>query len=370
MSNETNYNTEQLIAYLKTKHHPQLEELSKFIIQTSTSETRSTTSAHLYKNILKGIFITCFTLFISVIGHFSSINNIDPEHITPLYIAIGSLLTFSALTTKDYQTLNIVQLLMGKIILSIAWDPLFDNFWNFTLGLLLSTIISYPLYPSYLERFLSSLSVLISVSIAICIHHRNDIDQLSYLFSLYFLFQLIVFLFLLISPTTKHRHSPILYALSISLCILILGHFILNHTPNLNYFFKISTISSHSITEFALVFGLIALIISINYTRKQLKTISTALGCFGAILLGILSVKGALLSLIFIIGGRYKRQKMLTLIGINLLPIFLFNYYYDLKTTLLQKSILLIGSGFLLLAGGIYLNLKETDKDILLCEQK
>ena len=46
------------------------------------------------------------------------------------------------------------------------------------------------------------------------------------------------------------------------------------------------------------------------------------------------------------------------------MPVFLFYYYYNLEVSLLVKSLILIGSGMVLLVGSFYMQYKGWSKGV------
>ena len=66
--------------------------------------------------------------------------------------------------------------------------------------------------------------------------------------------------------------------------------------------------------------------------------------------LGILSAPGVLASLGATLLGHLERDAVLKRLGLLFLPVYLASFYYSLDTTLLVKSLILIGSGLILWA--------------------
>ena len=75
----------------------------------------------------------------------------------------------------------------------------------------------------------------------------------------------------------------------------------------------------------------------------------------GVTLLGVFSAPGVLLSLGLMVLGYATHERLITLFGILLLPLVIFNYYYSLNVSLMEKSLILIGTGAVLIIGRMYL---------------
>ena len=65
-------------------------------------------------------------------------------------------------------------------------------------------------------------------------------------------------------------------------------------------------------------------------------------------MLGIISVPGVLASIGATLLGHLERDYVLKRLGLLFLPVYIASFYYSLNTTLLIKSLVLIGSGLVL----------------------
>ena len=70
----------------------------------------------------------------------------------------------------------------------------------------------------------------------------------------------------------------------------------------------------------------------------------------GTVVLGIVSVPGVLASIGLTLLGHLERDNVLKRLGLLFLPVYIASFYYSLETTLLFKSLALIGSGLVLWA--------------------
>ena len=118
------------------------------------------------------------------------------------------------------------------------------------------------------------------------------------------------------------------------------------------------------LTNIVVTIGLIALFAWVAKGRNKLKTEPLLLACIGALLLGIISAPSILFAIALMVLGYAKHEKKLTIIGGLLMPVFLFYYYYNLEVSLLVKSLILIGSGMVLLVGSFYMQYKGWSKGV------
>ncbi len=235
---------------------------------------------------------------------------------------------------------------------TIAWDQ------AVTLALLLLTVATYFLYPVSIDRFLSSLATLLFLFMSL-------IDPVSYsgilpwILNLFFLLQLVLATFLFLHPRVKKVYIPLAYAIICSLASIIIYFSLVSHlyygvhTLNFNLFF-INILLTISLTaSMAWVVGDYKTLI-----KEPLRAIA-----LGIILLGAIAQPGILLGLCFMTVGYARYEKALLLLGMILVPVFLFFYYYNLDLNFLTKSVTLIGSGMLFLAARAYLSLQKLDQE-------
>lgn len=240
----------------------------------------------------------------------------------------------------------------GKSLLLFGLSKLFNSEWTISWVLLIMTISTYFVYKLSIDRFLSSFAFLFSVLVNIVNSTNLDSDT-TILFIGFFLIQLTVALFLIISPRVKHPYLPIAYALIFSLCSCVI--FIVSQ----RLFFisyHLNVVVINQVVNWMLVAALIFLILWIN--KFQIKSTNIVLALIGSIVLGFISAPGIILAILLMIIGYAKHEKLLIVLAGLLLPVFLFYFYYSLNVTLLQKSIILITSGVLLLAARFYLQFK------------
>jgi Domain of unknown function (DUF4401) len=254
---------------------------------------------------------------------------------------------------------------VGKALFVIGFATIFggqDSNWGVTLAALIVTLATYNIYQLSIDRYLSSIAILTSVVVNIISINSDDKDYCLLAFNLFLANQLLIAALLFTYPKIKRQYTPIAYALASSivlsvLCIELipmLSTEAISFSPYLNTYLFSKTLFT---------IALIGLIIWAAGGVGKLKTEPVLIAVIGAILLGIFSTSGVILSICFMILGYGKHDKLLLLLGILLNPIFICLYYYNLKLTLMAKSWVLIASGFILLAGKSYLKLKGMDKE-------
>ncbi|WP_419904822.1 DUF4401 domain-containing protein [Kiloniella sp.] len=249
----------------------------------------------------------------------------------------------------------------GKLLFIFGIAELLDgDGWGINLAALMITALTYPMYRLSIERFLSCTGVLVSVLLNILWNDNLGLSK-DILYNSFFAIQLGLAAFLLINPRTRPGMAPLAQALVVSLCISVL--FLSSHAEF--GYLDDRVVIAPVIVNILLATALIALMVWAVGGLDKLKREPILLGITGAILLGLLSVPGVILAIGLMIFGYARHDRLYTLLGALLLPVFLCLYYYNLDITLLQKSGILISSGVILLAGKFYLKLKGWDQNPL-----
>ena len=251
----------------------------------------------------------------------------------------------------------------GKLCLVYEFSGFLDSSQNVTLGLLFVTALTYPIYRLWIDRFVFSFALLLSILVTILFNWDND-DVYTLLFNGFFLLQVTSLALLLTNRKFGYNYDPLFYAIIFSLYITV----IFLASPSQIYASDFIQFIHPIFVNITLTLGLIALFIWILGGVKQVKTERFLLASVGTILLGIISAPGILLTIGMMVLGYAKYNRVLTAIGSSLMPTFLFLYYYNLDISLLQKSGVLISSGILLLAGRFYFNYRGWDKEAIPCE--
>ena len=266
---------------------------------------------------------------------------------------------------------SLALMIVGKIsaVIAISINITVDNEltypWMISLGLFIVTGITHRVYQVAIERFLFSFATLFSILVNILWNEETK-GLREVLFNGFFLLQFAIVAILLTNSRINRDFIPITYALVFSLCVSVL--FLSAHAEFRNW--QEEGLIHPIFINFVLTGGLITLFAWAAGGKEKLKTEPLMIASLGAVLLGLISAPGILLTIGLMVIGYAKHEKRLITTGALLMPIFIWIYYYNLDISLLQKSGVLIGSGILLLAGRFYLRYQGWDERGTSCVPK
>ncbi|WP_250296319.1 DUF4401 domain-containing protein [Wolbachia endosymbiont of Oedothorax gibbosus] len=355
MSNK--YNAAHLLQQLNSKGFAIDNGLSDFIISQQKEK-----ELPIYLRVVIGIgaFIisVCFICFLSA----ASIIDFANEKgliIWGMVFVAGAIGLQKIADHNDmikhsfYMQLSFALMVVGKTIFVYGFGEMLNSCWGITLALLIIVSITYHIYRISIDRFLSSFAVLFSILINIYIIVNKDGGSIDLLLNSFFLFQLASAAILLTHGKIKRDYIPISYAFVFSLCATVLyldcAELVNSQHKELIY---------PGFIKMALASGLIALFGWAAGSIEKLKHGPLILASIGAVILGLISNSGILLTIGLMVLGYSKHEKLLIIAGALFMPVFLFLYYYTLNISLMEKSYILIGSGIVLLAGRFYLRNK------------
>ena len=142
---------------------------------------------------------------------------------------------------------------------------------------------------------------------------------------------------------------PVLYALVLSLmgfAVYVMAHAQFETMEAINtYLFTITMMLGLAFTAYQ---------IAARYSVQRRPVMILTYGLI--VLLGFLNIAAIYVAITLMLVGHALRQRLMAWLGILLLPLSLFIYYYSVDVTLLQKSLLLISSGAVLLGVWAYLS--------------
>lgn len=248
----------------------------------------------------------------------------------------------------------------GKTLFVIGLAQSFkpNEQWGMTVATLLVTLATYSIYRMSIDRFLSVFAVLASLFFNL-VYERSGLGASEILLNAFFITQLGIAAILMTSGKIKREYLPLAYAFICSLCLAVtffavqskIGHWSQHH----NF--------SPAIVNVSLTAAIITLIGWAAGGVERLKSESLGMASLGAVLLGAISAPGILLSIGLMTLGYAKHERLLLLLGGLLFPLFLFFYYYNLDSSLMTKSGILVASGGLILTGRAYMRYRGFDRE-------
>lgn len=243
----------------------------------------------------------------------------------------------------------------GKMLLVFGFHGFFDTGWAVSLGALIVTAATYHVFRMSIDRFLSSFVVLLSVLFNIVWSDDfllRDATMREPLLVGFFGLLLAAAAVLLTHGRIGRDYMPLAYATALSLCATVLYPLSYGAISGPWGFDRMHPLFANAF----LAGGLIALFAWVAGSVDTLKRPPMLLASLGAVLLGLISASGAMLSIGLMIVGYARHDKPLLVLGTLLMPAFLWLYYYGLDVSLLAKSLILTASGIVLLAGRVYMS--------------
>lgn len=121
-----------------------------------------------------------------------------------------------------------------------------------------------------------------------------------------------------------------------------------------------------SVIQVAAEIWLIAWLMSAGQRRNPTLILLSAIAC---VVIGILSAPGVLAAVGILLLGHLERDNLLRSLGLLFLPVYLVMFYYDLNTSLLLKSGMLVGSGLMLWLACMFARRQLTQSEPLTVEE-
>nr|WP_255490880.1 DUF4401 domain-containing protein [Spartinivicinus marinus] len=253
--------------------------------------------------------------------------------------------------------LSFVAMAMGKTLFVLGVGIATESAWGVTCAILIITLITYSVYRISIDRFLSSFAVLASV-MANIFWDKDLVSVREIVFNVFLFLQLLIAALLLCYEKVKRSLIPLSYAFVFSIIWAIL---ILMDTSQFGYRNEQELISI-MLPSCMLSISLIACMGWVAGSFSMLKSVPMVLATLVVIIIGFLSIPGVTLSILLLVLGYAKHENILSVTGVLFLPYCLVVFYYNLDITLLHKSVLLILSGLVLLAGRFCITYQGWDK--------
>ena len=353
------YKASEIVEELQKQGLIKDETISDFIITN-----HQTKELPLYLRALIGIGTFIASLLFLAFLYFSKLVSFNDEmalmilglSFIALAIVLQQLSKYKKMIAHTFfMQYSFTAIAIGRFSFVYGFSKYLDSKWGITFALLAITFITYSIYKISIDRFLSTLAVLISISFDLFFY--NDLNQYeNFMQTLFFICLIVGAGFLLTYGKLKPAYIPLAYAFVFSICFIIFLIQI-DFTPNykkwqfsLNYGNAILTMAL--IAAIAWAFGRI----------KALKSEAFIFSSLGAVILGIFTTSPIILSITLMIFGYAKHDKILLTLGSLFLAAFLCHYYYSLELTLLYKSAILCASGALLLLARLYIHYRGWNK--------
>lgn len=256
------------------------------------------------------------------------------------------------------QQISLIFMGTGKIL--VIWGGVellpFSELWNIVIILFILTAGTYQYFGSSVDRFLSALIALISVQIAIATEIRGDLYIQELWLTLYFIAQVLFVQFLSTGNRRKAMLVPLYYAGIFSLANIVL---LLSASSVVSETFGLTIAYNVYIIGGSLAGIFLYLIYQASNRFNSLNSGQLPLIVTGLVILALLPAPGVLFALVLLFLGYKDFNKNITIIGLGFLAYFIINYYYNLDFSLLIKSLILMGSGLLLLSGHMIMQFKK-----------
>nr|WP_321458255.1 DUF4401 domain-containing protein [uncultured Cohaesibacter sp.] len=363
----------QWLSYLRQSGQAEKHQLAEIGRDILVIKTRQSEEVPIYLRALSAIgAVISGALFLYLLFLFGlfGIDKISLSINGLVFIALSALLHARGLRKENlgrdfYIQLALTLLQVGKFALvaglvQVIQDA-FDISWIWTLSVILGLVmvISYFAFPSRIERFVSAFSFLFSLWVCLLIESPKSMELL------FFDFLLVAHLLLLAAflrwPIVRQRLTSFYDALLISLCLaigLIESFISVGHPSWLDMPSQMQALMGFGYqwsVQISLAVALIILIFWVSGGKGAMAREPILISVVGIVALALLSDGGILLALGLMILGFATHRPGQTVLGLMFALVFGFLYYYMLDLTLMQKAIILVASGLILLLGSGYI---------------
>ncbi|MBI2791846.1 MAG: DUF4401 domain-containing protein [Gammaproteobacteria bacterium] len=250
-------------------------------------------------------------------------------------------------------------MIAGKVLFVIGFAKLskygiisLQKEWFYSIALLIVTVPIYIIFPLKVDRFISSLALILSILFnTLTLYATNQ-----YFFAYYLL--LIISTWFLFTWRKKSLHwTPFTYASTLGLCACA--------------FYLASPFSSHLQNEVVNIFyfniplglALLMLCLSLGSSKYYFMQLSTLAAGIGIVILTLISTPGIILSLGLLVLSYAKHERALFVLASIFLCLFLIHFYYSLPHTLEYKAAILVASGTALLASRMIMKQMKWDSE-------
>lgn len=314
-------------------------------------DKQPTTGVAWYQHLLLavGVFVAfvCFLLLLTVSDFFNQTSLAQSVWaVFFILTAIGFYHHVVAAQSREERT-SAVFVTQASFVLIIAGQGLllfqlpdylnFTHLWQLTLLTALLAAVTFPLYPVVLSRVISVSAVLFLLLYAL------PFSMTPVFFAL--LVGMVVLSFSLrLSAWRYLRYACIMVIfLRLTLPLSASGHIVFFNSPY-------QEINPYPLYFPSLIIAVILCACILYLAAKQRRYYGIWLLCITVLVLSYFLPATLFFALLLMLLGYATHDKVITGLGLLLLPYYLFEYYYNLQRSLLDKSLLLMASGSVLLS--------------------
>lgn len=365
-------NGEEYLLYLQDQKLIDAHEVN--LVKKSIINNAKQPGLPFYFHLLAGVgtLISTFCLY-AILYLFGFISLMNTEGFLAwgiVFIVLAILIYFQFRNNKSLvQKSFLIQfsfalMLVGKVFIIIYSLYHLQNYfkfhstWIYSGVLLILTGLTFFLYKIAAERFLGCFFLFLSIAYNIpntAVFQHYDV----YILEGYILLQAILASILFVHPRIKNDFIPIAYAYVLSIATTLIFYDFIITSWVMDKYISLNIIQY----GFAILFIWSMFWASGERTiGAYFKNIHLILASLFVVLLSYLTAPGIIFSIFLIVLGYACQRRFLWLLGVFLMPIYLFFYYYNLHVTLLDKSIIMFSSGLVLLIGALYIRICKLDK--------
>ncbi|MEZ0261624.1 MAG: DUF4401 domain-containing protein [Alphaproteobacteria bacterium] len=329
-----------------------------------------------YLRILSGIGAViatgCLMGFLGITGVISLKSSIECVLWGTLFIANAIVLLKraekSGVTANSFlMQLSFCSMGVGKtlFVLAAGTADIWRHFeiWPLALTLAAVTAVTWPFYRLSIDRFASSFGVLMLLFAALFDDRSFNVSVSSLLMNALVMAEIAAAAVIFTSGRVARDWRPLGYALLSSLAVKVsmisFGIFEHSYSSGIGL--------SAGVVSIMLAITLVGLIGWAADGLDKLREGPLSLACLGALLLAALGQPGLLFSIILMVLGYARHDRLLLIAGALVMPVFIWAFYYHMKVTLLVKAGIMVLSGIVLLSGWAYMAARNLNKELEIC---
>lgn len=318
-----------------------------------------------YQHILLGVGVfvafVCFLLLLFAYSFFD-LKSVSQSIWAVIFIGLAMLLYRRSVGVKSHYSsllevfvaqVSFVLIITGKALLLFHLCRVFEvtHIWQVTLVAIVLAAVTFPLYPVMLSRFLSVTLLLFFAQLMMATMWPAEWLFSRVIFTLWFLGLLMGLIYF-----SQALSSSAWRYLRYAFVVVIFAQLLLPFDEILKEMLRIFTNINdlYRIQAATLLYPsfMIALVLCgwvFYLAAEKHRSIGVWLLCLALLLLAYFLSASLFFGLLIMVLGKAMRDQVMSGLGLALLAYALGKYYYDLQWSLLDKSLLLMASGGLLL---------------------